>query len=281
MLDAYDFRARTLWPELGRFGQEDPAGTVDSTNRYQALLGNWPGNVDPLGLFDVEIHKKITLTAGEAQHVDPLTLGYVNTGHQVADWENPFIDAQHFDNSKFVEGVEFMNSLYTSFIAERNAEQAAILLGRYLHALHDFYSHSAYVEYRVFVSHRGTMAADLPLWDGVWPPGGKLAEIRSGSFTKVFGVLCKWSDLACKVLDAPTHYGTNGINKDGPETPEGRLESVLTGESLFTVARTLAERDTEKVFSEVPIEKMRWLAAALRASEERRAVKQQSFGLRK
>jgi hypothetical protein len=52
MLDAYDFRARTLWPELGRFGQEDPAGTVDSTNRYQALGGRWTGIRDPYGLFD-------------------------------------------------------------------------------------------------------------------------------------------------------------------------------------------------------------------------------------
>jgi RHS repeat-associated protein len=50
LIDAYDFRARTLWPELGRFGQEDPAGTVDSTNRYQALLGDWSGRIDPLGL---------------------------------------------------------------------------------------------------------------------------------------------------------------------------------------------------------------------------------------
>jgi RHS repeat-associated protein len=49
VVDAYDFRARVLWPEMGRFGQEDPAGTVDSLNRYQALLGNWTGNTDPSG----------------------------------------------------------------------------------------------------------------------------------------------------------------------------------------------------------------------------------------
>jgi hypothetical protein len=49
-VDAYDFRARTLWPEIGRFGQEDPAGTGDSPNRYQALVGNWRWYVDPFGL---------------------------------------------------------------------------------------------------------------------------------------------------------------------------------------------------------------------------------------
>lgn len=41
LIDAYDFRARILWPELGRFGQEDPAGTGDSLNRYQAFGGAW------------------------------------------------------------------------------------------------------------------------------------------------------------------------------------------------------------------------------------------------
>ncbi|MHB0972605.1 MAG: RHS repeat-associated core domain-containing protein, partial [Thermoanaerobaculia bacterium] len=48
-LNAYDFRARTLWPELGRFGQEDPADAGDSANRYQAFLGDWTGKTDPRG----------------------------------------------------------------------------------------------------------------------------------------------------------------------------------------------------------------------------------------
>ena len=55
-LRAYDFRARTLWPDLGRFGQEDPAGMTDSTNLYQALLGNWTGATDPSGGVVVMMH---------------------------------------------------------------------------------------------------------------------------------------------------------------------------------------------------------------------------------
>lgn len=49
LLDAYDFRARLLIPELGRFGQEDPAGYEDSPNLYQAFLGDWANHVDPEG----------------------------------------------------------------------------------------------------------------------------------------------------------------------------------------------------------------------------------------
>ncbi len=44
MLDAYDFRARTLWPELGRFGQEDSAGPEMLTgpvNIWRVRVGDY------------------------------------------------------------------------------------------------------------------------------------------------------------------------------------------------------------------------------------------------
>jgi RHS repeat-associated protein len=56
LLNAYDFRARHLWPELGRFGQEDPAGTRDSQNGYQGLLGEWNSRSDPTGELTVIVH---------------------------------------------------------------------------------------------------------------------------------------------------------------------------------------------------------------------------------
>ncbi|MGA7616377.1 MAG: hypothetical protein WBX15_14480, partial [Thermoanaerobaculia bacterium] len=49
-LDAYDFRARTLRVEMGRFGQEDPEGVRDSLNRYQGFADFWDANSDPFGL---------------------------------------------------------------------------------------------------------------------------------------------------------------------------------------------------------------------------------------
>ncbi len=52
--NTYDFRARTLWTEFGRFGQEDPAGT--DPNPYQAFSGNWAGNTDPSGNVVVMMH---------------------------------------------------------------------------------------------------------------------------------------------------------------------------------------------------------------------------------
>jgi RHS repeat-associated protein len=55
MFEAYDFRNRVLWAEMGRFGQEDPAGTVDSPNRYQALRGAWTAWTDPSGQVDLKL----------------------------------------------------------------------------------------------------------------------------------------------------------------------------------------------------------------------------------
>lgn len=54
-LGAYDFRARTLWPEFGRFGQEDPLGAVDSSNLYQAFLAAPNQYVDPSGSVIAEV----------------------------------------------------------------------------------------------------------------------------------------------------------------------------------------------------------------------------------
>jgi len=53
---SYDFRARTLWPDLGRFGQEDPAGVFDHGNLYQSVLGDWTMNSDPSGEVVVMMH---------------------------------------------------------------------------------------------------------------------------------------------------------------------------------------------------------------------------------
>ncbi|HEX8407828.1 MAG TPA: DUF6531 domain-containing protein, partial [Thermoanaerobaculia bacterium] len=49
ILGAYDFRARVLWPDLGRFNSEDPLGQAPQ-NLYAAFDGNWQSKRDPDGL---------------------------------------------------------------------------------------------------------------------------------------------------------------------------------------------------------------------------------------
>ena len=53
---AYDFRARHLWPDLCRFGQEDPIAGTGSTSRYEALGSAWGTYSDPSGGIVVLVH---------------------------------------------------------------------------------------------------------------------------------------------------------------------------------------------------------------------------------
>ena len=60
-----------LTKDLGFFGQEDPAGTIDSTNRYQALGGQWNGVTDPLGLYEEDVHHYLTTYLARAVGFGP------------------------------------------------------------------------------------------------------------------------------------------------------------------------------------------------------------------
>lgn len=60
----YDFRSRTLWPELGRFGQEDSIHEgpmmMDTPNLYQALRLDFAGKTDPDGTWTVDVSDPIS-----------------------------------------------------------------------------------------------------------------------------------------------------------------------------------------------------------------------------
>ena len=66
LVGAYDFRARTLWPELGRFGQEDPAKTHGDRSPYQAFLGSPANLTDPGGLYEEDVHHYLTIFLARA-----------------------------------------------------------------------------------------------------------------------------------------------------------------------------------------------------------------------
>ena len=65
-LGAYDFRARTLWPELGRFGQEDPARTPlpELPNVYQSFRASFADRTDPTGRFTLDKSTDTVLVRG-------------------------------------------------------------------------------------------------------------------------------------------------------------------------------------------------------------------------
>ncbi|MGH9457247.1 MAG: RHS repeat-associated core domain-containing protein, partial [Thermoanaerobaculia bacterium] len=114
-LRAYDFRARTLWPDLGRFGQEDPAGMGDSANLYQALLGNWMAATDPSGRVVVLMHG----IRSRGQWASEMTAGLTSVWQaRGADVGQDVVNLVNTKSKVFVPGA-------TEF-KEHNAMKAAI-----------------------------------------------------------------------------------------------------------------------------------------------------------
>ena len=234
----------------------DPEGAVDSHDLYSALRQTpWMGT-DPLGLFDVPIHQAITTQAaqesgvflGEDATFSP-TLKAINHGHFLAD--NPLgpyasIDAQHFDNSQFEAGIALRLQLLEEFQTSSDPVAAAEAFGRYLHATHDFYAHSSYVEILVVGSYSSVAPPDLPLWDFRWPASGEFAGMISGEYRFWSGQGCRLLSVGCnRPGQDPGHYGSPGIgmNKDSNSTPEGSTKARC-GWTYFEIARALAERQT-------------------------------------
>jgi RHS repeat-associated protein len=91
-IGAYDFRARTLWPELGRFGQADPLGTVNHPNLYQAFLGDWQSSRDPYGM---------EILPGEIEGPTPYN---IITGSQAHNLWTRWIDNKYRGSTMGLEG---------------------------------------------------------------------------------------------------------------------------------------------------------------------------------
>ncbi len=156
MLDAYDFRARTLWPELGRFGQEDPAGTVDSTNRYQAFGGRWNGLVDPTGFYQADVHRVLTEYLARASGFNEVNAREIAAADSAVDRNpstRPETLALHGDVSGLMRDHFVVSPGETKVTRDSPAARARVRdaqslkeFGAALHAWQDSYSHEgAYV----------------------------------------------------------------------------------------------------------------------------------------
>ena len=78
-LGAYDFRARTLWPEYGRFGQEDRGGPTDHANLYQAFLGSGQNYTDPSGRAVVLMHGMLSSGGWSQEIADAMRARWAQT----------------------------------------------------------------------------------------------------------------------------------------------------------------------------------------------------------
>ena len=149
MLDAYDFRARTLWPELGRFGQEDPAGAIDSTNRYQALGGRWNGVTDPMGLYEEDVHHYLTTFLARAAGFGWTEADQIGLATQALDMDSRDAmyggGANHENMEKYhFVSQERLYGMRGKALSGKELDAAALQsVGEFLHSWEDSYSHQA------------------------------------------------------------------------------------------------------------------------------------------
>jgi RHS repeat-associated protein len=157
-LGTFDFRARTLWPDLARFGQEDPLGNGDplidlpSQNLYQGFLGNPTRFIDPSGLYQADVHAGITYYMGLLVGLTPRQAQRVATANVGVDLEpetDPALNASkgnwapvffyHFVIDPGAKKVEPANVTSTQRVRiAANYTQ----LGIALHSFQDTFSHS-------------------------------------------------------------------------------------------------------------------------------------------
>ncbi len=126
-------------PAHARFVSVDPlAEATPGLSPYQYAGNNPLRNIEVAGMFWYDVHNEINqealaglFTKSEIEVVERASLAQdINTAKYVAE--------EHFDSEKFAEGWAFLD---TQMKAMSLAD-----LGKALHALQDFYSHSNYIE---------------------------------------------------------------------------------------------------------------------------------------
>jgi RHS repeat-associated protein len=144
-LNVYDFRARTLWPDIARFGQEDPAKIGANLSLYQAFRGSPLNLTDPSGLYEEDVHHYLTRYLANAVGYDGAaseSIGY-ETGHLDFDERDAMYGGRNVKSWElyhFVskERLDHMQSDVLTLASENDRQ-----IGEYLHALEDSYSHQS------------------------------------------------------------------------------------------------------------------------------------------
>jgi hypothetical protein len=198
----------------------------------------------PVQAFTPEIHESITraaLVGGDTIASDALDL--IVKANRRSDW-NQWEEARHYDNARdpaeicqrWASGV---NRWYEDAIKEiapadrekrrlKNRDEALELLGKILHAVQDFYSHSNYVELSLPAPQPGFLLAacnppDLP------------RDLQTGYFSVRHGLDGCPSDGP----PAGFRYCHSTLNKDKPGTPN------------YAVARSFATTATKLAWDEL------------------------------
>jgi hypothetical protein len=234
-------------PECGEHCA-DPFPGLDSVSSTRAVA------VKPE--FSTPIHVRLVRSDARAKQCSDVLAR--------AQWQQDIVLAldatAHFDNCRFDESVAVVQTEMRTAIAagkQKQQQDALAALGRALHGIQDFYSHTNYVE---LSAKKYARLEDVPIVT-LWNDAG-IAELKSltGSGLRSGYVWWERGDACGK--GGLTHAA---LNKDEP-SGHGAEPIVGWKRTHHQAARDLAQQATEE-FLRVMLaqDELRWLANACNA----------------
>ncbi|XXT15859.1 hypothetical protein WME94_37000 [Sorangium sp. So ce429] len=196
-----------------------------------------PGGVPKYG---TSAHVKLTGVAAECS--DELA---------AAQWRQDIVaqasSEAHFDNCAFDESIKYINALVAeanqvlsrSGLAPNDVKKGMSLIGRLLHGVQDFYSHTNYVELMHEKDAPFNEALALPIWTA---NGAKLVMQLANDGTLTSGVVWWGFPKKCSA-QAKTHHA---LAKDSGTMDSGKVVLKRWQRTAYRASYQIADWATQK-----------------------------------
>ena len=233
------FAAGPLHPPIPHDASE-PHAALDFPG-VRKLRDNEVGVLAPGRPFETQDHARIVRDGLLAPHCESILAR--------AQWRQDIVLASwapaHFDNCRFRESQDYVRSMVTEAeraVAQGQPEELLAALGRALHGIQDFYSHTNYVELMAATHERFADVPIVKLWN---PDGGTELDtlvqqgLVSGYVWWEPGEICKEPVLS-----------HSAVNKDSASSSSGQTLISNWNLTAYRAAHELAVRATRAFLRE-------------------------------
>jgi len=262
-VEMYDFGARNYDPAIGRWMNVDPLAEKAPHESPYIYVSNSPlVYIDPDGRFKIPVHMRIISNAFKNSGLSSGWKNFFRNDVQLGvSVEADVLGAAsdyHFDGRQNYSEVQStwksLNSEISSKISDigsfnkKFGGNDAILFGRMVHTVQDFYSHSNYVE--LYIDYYkglndGAMPTSVPIYDS--ENGGTnnadfnailKDNLRTGDFHIIDNEITNPDGTRAQ---SPTSH--NKMNKDKANTPAGRLAEKTATEHTTKIFKQLKVKE--------------------------------------